>query len=107
MTTGFMTAFLSFLPQGSDVGNELQQAFFADKALERGHDGLIPGDNLGGRVQHRFADVAFVGEYHLPALQPYRLPEQSHQRRSTPWAIGAMARGTPELLKQPLTRRDQ
>ena len=65
-----------------DIGDDLQHAFFADLTLERRHDRLIAGDDLGARIENRFAKVVFVGEQRAAVLQLYRFAEQPYQRRA-------------------------
>ena len=90
--------------QGLDVGREAQNLLLGHQALERGHDGLIPGHNLSFRLQNGFADVTFVGshggtigEQHLGAINAI-------ERGAAAGAVGYMAGGAGQLREELLAR---
>ncbi len=83
-----------------DVLRDLDQAFFAHHALERRHDGLEAGHDLGIGTQNGFTDVIVVGYNHAVVGQPDRAPVQSLQVGAARAGVRAMTGDAAEFLKQ-------
>jgi hypothetical protein len=75
-------------------------ALFGDQSLEGRHDRPVAGHDLGLRLQDGFADVAFVRLHGAAAGKLHGLAEQSGQAGAPAGAIGLVAVGAGQLVKQ-------
>ena len=88
------------LAQRLHVGDQLQQLFLADQALEGRHDRLEPGDDLGLRIDDRLADVRLVRGHDLAVLELHRLAEHVGQYRTASLGLGEVAGVARQVLKE-------
>src|SRR5207249_1206697 len=90
-----------------DVLNQLQQLFFGNEALKRGHDRLEARGDLRARIEDRLADVALVGDDRLAVLERDGLAKQPLQHGPASLQVRPMAGDAGEVLEQLLARGRQ
>src|SRR5262249_5250175 len=88
--------------QRLDIRNDLENRFFADQALERRHDRLVPGNAFGARIDDRLPDVIFVSGHRDSSLNLHCLAKEAGERRALARASCTMAGRAAESLKKTL-----
>ena len=90
-----------------DVCDQLEQLFLGDQPLERRHDRLEAGDDLGLRVEDRLADVASSAVTTLPSCSSTGLPNRLASTARAPWRRVQWQVLQAEILKQLRAGRDR
>ena len=87
-----------------DVDDQLQQAVLADLALEDRHDvAIVALDDLGVRIQNRFANVGLVGDHGAAVVQLAPDGRTHCAARAAALCVGNVAGHAAILLKQLFT----
>ena len=84
--------------QRFDISNQLNHVFFAELALEVGHDISVETvDDLGVRLENRFAQIGIIGNDRSSVIQLDRFIVKTFQNRAAALFVEQVASGAAVL----------